>query len=49
MSDEGDKAYQMAVALHNEVHGKGSLAAEIANNNALGNVMLKDDLGTYGV
>jgi hypothetical protein len=48
MSDEGDKAYQMAVALHNEVHGKGSLAAEIANNNALGNVMLKDDLGTYG-
>ena len=48
MSDEGDKAYQAAVALHNEVHGKGSLAAEIANNNALGNVTLKDDLGTYG-
>lgn len=48
MSDEGDKAYQAAVALHNELHGKGSLAAEIANNNALGNVTLKDDLGTYG-
>lgn len=48
MSDEGDKAYQTAVALHNELHGKGSLAAEIANNNALGNVTLKDDLGTYG-
>lgn len=48
MSDNGDKAYQVAVALHNEVHGKGSLAAEIANNNALGNVTLKDDLGTYG-
>jgi len=48
MSDEGDKAYQVAVDLHNEVHGKGSLAAEIANNNALGNVTLKDDLGTYG-
>jgi hypothetical protein len=48
MSDEGDKAYQVAVTLHNEVHGKGSLAAEIANNNALGNVTLKDDLGTYG-
>ncbi len=48
MSDEGDKAYQVAVALHNELHGKGSLAAEIANNNALGNVTLKDDLGTYG-
>jgi hypothetical protein len=48
MSDKGDNAYQIAVALHNEVHGKGSLAAEIANNNALGNVMLKDDLGTYG-
>ena len=48
MSDKGDNAYQIAVTLHNEVHGKGSLAAEIANNNALGNVMLKDDLGTYG-
>lgn len=48
MSDEGDKAYQAAVALHNEVHGKGTLAAEIANNNSLGNVTLKDDLGTYG-
>lgn len=48
MSDEGDKAYQAAVALHNEVHGKGTLAAEIANNNFLGNVTLKDDLGTYG-
>jgi len=48
MSDEGDKAYEVAVALHNEVHGKGSLAAEIANNNALGDVTLKDDLGTYG-
>lgn len=48
MSDEGDRAYQAAVALHNELHGKGSLAAEIANNNALGNVTLKDDLGTYG-
>ncbi|KID12276.1 hypothetical protein P279_29440, partial [Rhodobacteraceae bacterium PD-2] len=48
MSDEGDKAYQIAVALRNEVHGKGSLAAEIANNNALGNGTLKDDLGTYG-
>jgi hypothetical protein len=48
MSDKGDKAYQAAVALHNELHGKGSLAAEIANNNALGNVTLKDDLGTYG-
>lgn len=48
MSDEGDKAYEGAVALHNEVHGKGTLAAEIANNNALGNVTLKDDLGTYG-
>lgn len=48
MSDKGDNAYQIAVALHNEVHGKGSLAAEIANNNALGNVTLKDDLGTHG-
>ena len=48
MSDEGDKAYRVAVALHNEVHGQGSLAAEIANNNALGNITLKDDLGTYG-
>lgn len=48
MSDEGDKAYQVAVALNNEIHGKGSLEAEIANNNALGNVALKDDLGTYG-
>ena len=48
MSDKGDRAYQVAAALHNGVHGKGSLAAEIANNNALGNVMLKDDLGTYG-
>lgn len=48
MSDEGDKAYEVAVALHNEVHGKGTLAAEIANNNALGNVTLKDDIGTYG-
>lgn len=48
MSDEGDKAYRAAVALHNEVYGKGSLAAEVANNNALGNVTLKDDLGTYG-
>lgn len=48
MSDEGDKAYEVAVALHNEVHGKGTLAAEIANNNVLGNVTLKDDLGTYG-
>lgn len=47
MSDEGDRAYQGAVALNNEVYGKGSLAAEIANNNALGNVTLKDDLGTY--
>lgn len=47
-SDEGDKAYEVAVALHNEVHGKGTLAAEIANNNVLGNVTLKDDLGTYG-
>lgn len=48
MSDEGDKAYERAVAFHNGVLGKGTLAAEIANNNALGNVTLKDDLGTYG-
>ena len=48
MSDEGDKAYEAAVAFHNELHGKGTLAAEIAKNNALGNVMLKDDLGIYG-
>lgn len=48
MSDEGDKAYQSAVIFNNVMHGKGLLAAEIANNNALGNVTLKDDLGTYG-
>ena len=48
MSDEGDEAYRVAVAIHNEMHGKGSLAAQIANNNALGDVTLKDDLGTYG-
>lgn len=48
MSDKGDNAYQVAIALHNKVHGKGSLAAEIANNNDLGNVTLKDELGTYG-
>jgi hypothetical protein len=48
MSDEGDKAYRAAVAINNELHGQASLAAEIANNNALGNVTLKDDLGTYG-
>lgn len=48
MSNEGDQAYRGSVILHNELYGKGSLAAEIANNNALGNVTLKDDLGTYG-
>lgn len=48
MSDEGDKAYSTVVALNNQFLGKGSLEAEIANNNALGNITLKDDLGTYG-
>lgn len=47
MSDEGDRAYRTFVAINNELHGPASLAAEIANNNALGNVTLKDDLGTY--
>jgi hypothetical protein len=48
MSDEGDNVYQRAVNRNNVLFGKGSLEAEIANNNALGNVTLKDDLGTYG-
>lgn len=48
MSDEGDKAYHGAVLANELIHGKGSLEAQIANNNALGNITLKDDLGTYG-
>lgn len=48
MSKEGDETYQVGVAFNNKAYGEGSLAAEIANNNLLGNVTLKDDLGTYG-
>ena len=48
MSDEGDKAYHGAVKANELIYGKGSLAGEIANNNALGRITLKDDLGTYG-
>ena len=48
MSDEGDKYYRAAVGGNNALHGQGTLAAEIANNNSLGNITLKDDLGTYG-
>lgn len=47
MSDEGDKAYHGAVLANELMHGKGSLEAEIANNNSLGRITLKDDLGTY--
>ncbi len=49
MSDnKGDEAYRSHVAANNALYGSGSLEAQIANNNALGNVTLKDDLGTYG-
>lgn len=47
MSDEGDKAYRAVVAANNALHGQGSLAAVVANNNALGHITLKDDLGIY--
>ncbi|WP_323786413.1 hypothetical protein [Thalassovita sp.] len=47
MNDGSDKAYRMTVSINNEIYGKNTLAAEIANNNALGNNILKDDLGTY--
>lgn len=48
MSDEGDRAYELAVKANNQVYGEGSLDADIANNNALGRITLRDDLGTYG-
>lgn len=48
MSDEGDKHYRASVGGNNALHGQGTLAAEIANNNSLGRIALKDDLGTYG-
>lgn len=48
MSDEGDKVYLRQIAANNIQYGEGSLAAEIANNNALGDIIVKDDLGTYG-
>lgn len=48
MSDAGDRIYAATVGANGEIHGKGTFAAEVANNNALGNITLKDDLGTYG-
>lgn len=48
MRNEEDKAYRTAVAMNNELHGQRSPEADIANNNALENTALKDDLSTCG-
>ena len=45
--DGGDQAYRIHVMANNEVYGKGSLAAELANNNALGRIALQEELGVF--
>jgi len=48
MSDEGGQAaYNVAVNLNKATYGNDALGLEIANNDALGNNMLKEDLGIY--
>jgi len=45
--EAAQKAYLVAVNFNNELYGKDKLGAEKANNNALGNNMLKTDLGLF--
>ncbi len=46
-NQDGQSAYSAAVELNKAAYGKDVLGAEIANNNFLGNNMLKEDLGIY--
>jgi hypothetical protein len=48
MSDEGGQAaYNAVVKLNKELYGKDALGLALANNNFLGNNILKEDLGVY--
>lgn len=47
MSDKAEDLYRLTASLNNEAYGKNTFAADVANNEALGNNVLKEELGVY--